>query len=497
MNSRNKSVILTESFFLIVAGAVLVTFVVNPESLSADFAMRLAIGSAAILSLIGVLVTNAGYRSRQRRELLRSVDTVCSLDLDATNSQPVHDFDGPWSDVLNRIRQSLDGCRERLLEAEHLRASTEIRVHRLSSQYEQMAEIVAGLSDPVVVFDHFDELILANRSAQDLFDLEETPTEKGALNQLVACEELIELLTETQRRKLPAQRTGEVSISTDGSDTSHYRVTCTGIPMSSGNDSKSSDDSHGVVAVLNDISHEKAVQQRNAEFVSAVSHEMKTPLAGIKAYVELLADGEVEDEETKNEFLDIIDGQADRLKRLVDNLLNLARMEAGVVEVKKETQSLNEVLEQAIEVVQPSAEQKEIALDCDLSPMYLAVLADSDMLLQSAINLLSNAIKYTPDGGTVTMRSKMHDNKAIFEVEDTGVGLSEEDSRRIFEKFYRVKKDQNMAGGTGLGLPLARHIIEDVHGGQLSADSQLDEGSIFRVTLPCISSHVYGMTPNN
>jgi len=116
--------------------------------------------------------------------------------------------------------------------------------------------------------------------------------------------------------------------------------------------------------------------------------------------------------------------------------------------------------------------------------MYLGVLADRDMLLQSAINLLSNAIKYTPEGGRVTLRSRLVDNEVAFEVEDTGVGLSEEDCRRVFEKFYRVKKDKTMASGTGLGLPLAKHIVEDVHGGRLTVQSELGAGSTFCVTLP-------------
>ena len=211
---------------------------------------------------------------------------------------------------------------------------------------------------------------------------------------------------------------------------------------------------------------------------------MKTPLAGIKAYVELLADGEAEDEETREEFLAVINGQADRLQRLVDNLLNLARIEAGVVQVNKQNQSLNEILEESLGVVQPAAEAKRIELAGELSPLYLGVLADRDMLLQAAINLLSNAVKYTPEGGRVALRSRLAGDEATFEVEDTGVGLSEEDSRRVFEKFYRVKKDKDMASGTGLGLPLAKHIVEDVHGGRLTLRSTLGTGSTFIVGLP-------------
>ena len=216
---------------------------------------------------------------------------------------------------------------------------------------------------------------------------------------------------------------------------------------------------------------------------------MKTPLAGIKAYVELLADGDAEDEQTREEFLNVINGQADRLQRLIDNLLNLARIEAGVVEVNKKPQSLNEVLEEALGVVQPVAEEKEIRIANDLSPMYLGVLIDRDMLLQAAINLLSNAVKYTPQGGQVTVRSRSRGDRTEFEVEDNGVGLSEEDCRRVFDKFYRVKIHSGMARGTGLGLPLAKHIVEDVHGGELTVQSTLGAGSTFRVNLPAAGSH--------
>ena len=104
--------------------------------------------------------------------------------------------------------------------------------------------------------------------------------------------------------------------------------------------------------------------------------------------------------------------------------------------------------------------------------------------MQAAINLLSNAIKYTPAGGKVTLRSRLADDQVRFEVQDTGVGLSEEDCQRVFEKFYRVKKDKDMASGTGLGLPLAKHIVEDVHGGRLTVESVLGQGSTFIVTLP-------------
>ena len=248
--------------------------------------------------------------------------------------------------------------------------------------------------------------------------------------------------------------------------------------------------SQGSLAVLRDISEFKLGQQRYAEFVSTVSHEMKSPLAGIKAYVELLVDCDPADSATREEFLGVIDSQANRLQRLIDNLLNIARIEAGVVEVAKQSISLNELLAEALDLVRPAAEAKQIRLAAEFSPMYLGVLADRDMLMQAAINLLSNAIKYTPDGGAVVLRSRMIDDEVEFAVDDTGVGLSEEDQAKVFEKFYRVKKDRGMAQGTGLGLSLAKHIVEDVHGGRIAVESTPGIGSVFTVSLPAAAQLV-------
>lgn len=443
-------------------------------------------------------------RRRNAKQMLTAwhyLDAVCRLEPPALissreNAQlPLVAESHPWHELLERVRDRLVTFAEALERAEHARAAVEVRARRSIAQYERMERIFSSLGDPVLAIDPYGEIVLTNRSADELLGLrsegesdESLSPENRVLHQLVRCEKLLELIDETRRRRTLSNRMEEVELV--GADGQPRWYSVTAMPFIEQSDSQQrrpQEQAPGVVAVLRDISGQKAAQKRNAEFVSSVSHEMKTPLASIKAYVELLADGDAEDEATREEFLDVISTQANRLQRLIDNLLNLARIEAGVVKVHKEQHSLNDLLEEAFQVIHPAAEQKGIRLSCDLSPLYLGVHVDRDMLLQAAINLLSNAVKYTPEGGRVVLRSRQSDGEAMFEVEDSGVGLSPEDCERVFEKFYRVKKDSQMASGTGLGLPLVKHIIEEIHNGRLTVRSTPGEGSTFSVFLPLIA----------
>jgi len=433
-------------------------------------------------SLIALALQALHRHEKQARQYFDQL--LLAQDRGSNRRMPDVTPQGAWAGTCRRVSDQLADLRLQMIELEAARASMELRARRQEIRAEQAGAILSALPEPVIAIDNFDELVLANSSAEEIFNLQSKSgtTERRALKQLLHCEKLVELLTETRRRKAPGCRTGEIEFADAKGNAHAYSVTAR--LLGSKNGAAADSDALGAVAVLRDISNQRALQKRNAEFVSAVSHEMKTPLAGIKAYVELLADGDAEDEKTEQEFLQVINSQADRLQRLIDNLLNLSRIEAGVVSVEKHSRPLNELLDEAFRVVQPLADTKQIKLVKDLSPLYLGVFADRDMLLQAAINLLSNAVKYTPHGGQVTLRSRLIDNEVQFDVEDNGVGLSVDDCSKVFEKFYRVRKDKDMATGTGLGLPLAKHIVEDVHGGKLWVESAPGRGSTFSIRLP-------------
>jgi two-component system phosphate regulon sensor histidine kinase PhoR len=389
----------------------------------------------------------------------------------------------PWRAIAQKLRDKLADQARRLADYEASFALMELRAKRGTLAQERLAAVLEALPEPALVTDEFGELLVSNPSADALLGLADASPGDRAISALIKCQQLLDLLNETQRRKGSSARTGEITLPDPQGQQRCYRISAAPLAVSRSAAGEPSAPL-GVVAVLRDVSAMKAAERRHAEFVSAVSHEMKTPLAGIKAYVEMLAEGEADDEKTREEFLNVIQSQADRLQRLVDNLLNLARVESGVVRVNKQNLSLNALLEEAVDIVRPAAEEKEISLSVELSPLYLSAFVDRDQMMQTAINLLSNAVKYTPQGGKVTIRSRNLEKQVQFDVEDTGVGLSPEDCQRVFDRFYRVKSTQEMASGTGLGLTLAKSIVEDVHGGCISVMSEVGKGSTFIVTLP-------------
>ena len=245
----------------------------------------------------------------------------------------------------------------------------------------------------------------------------------------------------------------------------------------------------GVVAVLHDVTREREIAQMKTDFVSSVSHELRTPLSSIKAYVEMLLDGEAPERRTRREFYEIIAGQADRLTRLIENILNISRIESGVMRVVREPLNLSRLAREVLETVGPQAKASNITVVDRLEPMVERVEGDRDMMYQAILNLVGNALKYTAPGGEVTVTTSVDERRGagVCEVSDTGVGISDAELPHVFDKFYRGRGHEKMAKGTGLGLTLVKHIVETVHEGRLSVTSETGKGSTFRFELPVLA----------
>jgi two-component system phosphate regulon sensor histidine kinase PhoR len=360
---------------------------------------------------------------------------------------------------------------------EHLKLQKrelDIQIRVADAEKRHTEAIIFSISDAVLVTDSFDELVLANEAAERTFDFTMAHMYRQPLAKALGDPDFVKLIADTRNQTTERRRRVVEYSRTVHNERRTFNVTLSGVMDVRG-------DCTGVVAVLHDITREKEVAAMKTDFVSNVSHELRTPLSSIKAYIEMLVDGEAQDEATRREFYGIIQNETDRLGRLIDNILNISRIESGVVKIRKEPLALASVIKETLEVVRPQATAKDIGLVDDVTAVFYQVLADHDMLYQAVLNLLSNAIKYTPNGGTVTVRTIVDEVRktARVEIKDTGVGIAPEDLPRMFEKFFRVESSKRMAKGTGLGLSLVKHIIETVHGGEVGVFSKVGQGSTF------------------
>ena len=234
-------------------------------------------------------------------------------------------------------------------------------------------------------------------------------------------------------------------------------------------------------AHVRDVTERKAIDRLKDELVSTVSHELRTPLASIRGFVELLLMRDYPAEE-RREFLEIVQQEILRLGKLIDDFLDLQRLEARGPKYQFEILDLRDVLEHAATVIAAASEAHRLAVD--LPPAPLPVRADRDRLEQCVLNLLSNAFKYSPEGGSVELRAERAGERALVHVRDEGIGMSQETLDRLFTKFYRADSTATRGiGGTGLGLALVKEIAS-AHAGEVVARSELGRGSVLTVSLP-------------
>lgn len=240
----------------------------------------------------------------------------------------------------------------------------------------------------------------------------------------------------------------------------------------------------GVLIMLRDITRARQLEQMRTQFVSNVTHELRTPLTSIRGFAETLLEGALEEPDTARHFVEIMKRESDHLGALIDDLLDLSRIESGKFRMRREHLLLQELIPEIISRMAPGAGQKEIQLGVEIAPGLPYVEGDSARLTQVLVNLVDNAIKYTPAAGRVTVRAMPDQGGVRLQVSDTGVGIPPADLGRVFERFYRVDKARaRSSGGTGLGLSIVRHIVE-AHGGTIEVESEVGKGTTFSVWLP-------------
>ncbi|MCA9306266.1 MAG: PAS domain S-box protein [Phycisphaerales bacterium] len=353
--------------------------------------------------------------------------------------------------------------------------------HRVSeAEREHVEAILHSLRDAVIVTDGFDELSMANGQAADLLGFDLAKAQHASVDAILRDDTLRQLIKEVRSSAVAGKERRVEHIFQDNQGRAHsFDVTVACLP-------DSGTESGGVVTIMRDVTRDKEISQMKNDFVSQASHELRTPLASIRAYVEMLTEGEATDEESRQEFYSIIRTETDRVARMVDNMLNISRIEAGIVKAEYTDVNFAEVSREVVDMLTLQAQEKSIKLAVKCGPLVYNAAADRDMMTQVVMNLVSNGIKYTPDGGRVTVTIDNDDatRSVMVTVADTGLGVPPDALDKIFDKFFRIENYKRVAKGTGLGLNLVRHIVETVHSGKIGVTSEVGMGSKFWFTIP-------------
>jgi two-component system phosphate regulon sensor histidine kinase PhoR len=366
----------------------------------------------------------------------------------------------------------------------------ESEIGSLSGERNRSSAILRSMVEGVAVIDAQERLVFSNRAFSEILNIDSKSSEGRPLIEVVRNSELTGLI----RKALNGDEGLQSDIATGIVQQQSFSVTAAPVKalettsgtlhanLSTG--MSPAKKPSGAVVVLHDVTELRRLERVRQDFVANVSHEFKTPLTAIQGFAETLLGGALEDPKNNRRFLEIMRDHANRLARLTDDLLKLARIEAGKLELEFAPVGVIEFIERCAETALMKASRKQITLDIEIPPGLPAVLGDASLLRDVLQNLVDNAIQYTPPGGRIRVSASADPREAVITVADTGIGIPLVDQERIFERFYRVDAARSReAGGTGLGLSIAKHIVE-AHGGRLWVESVVGEGSQFSFSIP-------------
>ncbi|MFK8112855.1 MAG: ATP-binding protein [Rubripirellula sp.] len=345
------------------------------------------------------------------------------------------------------------------------------RFEQLRENNQQMSTVLGSMDEGIIAIDASENILLANDASMRLLDFSLDGHRGRPLLEVVRSRPLHEIA----RNCLESGSSVQTEFEASGQVRRDLAVRAALLP---------GEPAAGAVIVLHDISELRRLENLRQEFVANVSHELKTPLASIKAYAETLRLGALEDKDNNMRFVVQIEEQAERLHQLILDMLQIARVESGDAAFEITQVPIGQIVESCIAQHTNSAQKKQIRLEVQPPDQLLCALADEDGARAILDNLISNAIKYTPENGNVTIAWRAEDEFVCIEVQDSGIGIAPKDQSRVFERFFRVDKARSRElGGTGLGLSIVKHLSQ-AFGGSVVLQSKVGQGCTFRVRLP-------------
>lgn len=365
------------------------------------------------------------------------------------------------NDEIGQLAHSFNNLTLRLKESQ---STTEGERKKLSS-------VLAHMTDGVIATDELGRIILMNNRAEQLLNLDQKDIIGSSLPEIL---HLSETITPSDLYDYSD------SILLDFSDEENDFLLEASFSVIRNEDGPV----NGLITVLHDVTEQEKIENERREFVANVSHELRTPLTTLKSYMEALEDGAMQDEKLGPRFLKVTQNETERMIRLVNDLLQLSKMDSDDLRLNAETVDLAEVMHQIADRFEMINKDKNIYFDRQFPSYPIYVDMDRDKMIQVFDNIISNAVKYSPDGGTITLQMIPKSRDVEIEIIDEGLGIPKESQNKIFDRFYRVDKARaRNLGGTGLGLAIAKELVHS-HGGYIDVQSVWKKGTTIAVTLP-------------
>jgi len=354
---------------------------------------------------------------------------------------------------------------------EYLYRSQQIQIHDLDSERESLRSVLDQITDGIVIIDDNGSVTSLNPAAEVIFQIASIEAEGHSVAEVLRQHQWIDLYRTSLEENRKVSTTLEIP---------SQKVFLQGIAIPLGETMPGY-----YLMVFQDLFQIKRLETTRQDFISNISHELRTPLASLKALTDTLQEGALEDPAAAKRFLGRIDTEVDALIQIVSELLELSRIESGMVPLDLKTVSAEALLTRSRDRMRVQAERGKLAIEINCQAGLPDIQADTDRIGQVLVNLLHNAIKFSDPGEKIILNAYQNGGSIAFTVQDFGTGIPEADLDRIFERFYKTDQARS-SGGTGLGLSIAKHIVE-AHGGSIKAESSLGEGSSFTFSIPLIT----------
>jgi len=421
-----------------------------------------------IAAIIGIFVSSLlGYKmsiqiTKPIKEITHTASSIAKGNFDSRINITSHDEIGILTNSINDMASKL---KETIMS--------------LQDKNMKLEAIMSSLVNGIIAVDSSERVLFINCVAEKLLNITDRDIVGKHLLQVIRNNSIDNYL----KIILKDKKFFDTEITIDETDEKILKLYANPIKQTGGNDFE------GIIITIQDITELRKLERVRTEFVANVSHELKTPLTSIKGFAETLKTGDIDDKKYAIRFLNIIEDEADRLYRLINDILSLSELEQKKTKSAREEIRVEKTIKEVMSMLKSQSDKKHIELSQNVQEELKNLTGDADKFKQMLINLVDNAIKYTPENGRVRVEAynltdKSDRDKVVIKVADNGIGIPKQHITRLFERFYRVDKARSRkVGGTGLGLAIVKHIVI-LFNGEIEVDSEEGKGTEFRIILP-------------